>query len=106
MHPHSSPPGQTLISTQHYHQRISRNIFKIGVIEGYTVSDHNAIKFEICPKPRKINRQNICTARYNIKKANWNLFSCALKTYFDLQTNSDLENIDPDSANQRFTLLK
>jgi hypothetical protein len=83
----------------------TRNISDWRVSPTFTISDHNAILFNINDGGSNTNSRSLIndSPTYNIKKANWAKFEIDLKSKFKPHIKDLLVSLEPDDAVRLFT---
>lgn len=92
--------GESNIDVTLVSSNVTKNIVSWKVVSDYTVSDHNAIFFNIAGETNThrvvINEEKY----YNTKKADWDTFALLLKEHFTPQVKKQLRDEHPDHAVQ------
>ena len=97
-----SSMGSSYIDATFVTQNFEKCIQNWKVIEGYSISDHNAIKFEIKNNKPQAAPTSLGPPRFNLRKADWNLLNCEIKSNFDPDTNKTLQTAHPENAVEIF----
>ena len=99
-----SPVGLTsFIDATFVTQNFEKFIKNWKVVEDFSTSDHNAIKFDIKNYEPPAAPVYAGPPRFNLRKADWELFSREIKSNFDNDTNKFIHSAPPEDAVKIFS---